>query len=248
MIRFRDLLLGACLVLLLGAAVSTVRRLPYQTAQSSDHAATVTVINTATAWHAMGGNGNWTANKLNSWSFVDGTAPVAITVYATADAGAATTVTAAGHGLSDGDTVTIDGSTNYNSIAQVHTVSNVAGADFKIDVAFAGDDGAGNVSRGPYLLAGANAAGEYEIAWHMSSGQPGGGAQAFEGSVFVNATEIDDLHSHRKFGAGGDVGSWASEAIQTIAASDRVWMAVNNLDGTGNHTNDHLVLLLRRVQ
>jgi hypothetical protein len=63
------------------------------------------------------------------------------TVYATADGGAATTVTSVGHGVDNGDTVTIAGSTNYNG---AHVASAVATDTFKIPVAFVVDDCPGN--------------------------------------------------------------------------------------------------------
>ena len=216
--------------------------------QVYDHAQTVLTIDTASTWHAEGGNGNWSSEKLAGWTFVDGTTATAVTVYASADGGAATTVTAAGHGLSNDDQCTISGSTNYNNTGTIaHSVTNVSGNDFEINVAFAGDDAAGNVSRGPYLLAGADAAGEYGIHMHQSAGQPGGASQEVETSVFLNADQISNLQYHREYAAGGDVGAAAVSAIQTIAASDRLWLAARNLTGTNDKTNEHFLMYLRRA-
>ena len=67
----------------------------------------------------------------------------AITAFADAGSGV-TTVTAASHGLSDGDTAYIGSTRNYDGM---YTVSGVAGADFNISKTYVADDAKGAVSK-----------------------------------------------------------------------------------------------------
>jgi len=69
----------------------------------------------------------------------DGTGAVAITAFAD-HGGDDTTVTSAGHNLSDGDSVTIAGTTNYNG---TFTVSGVSGSTYRINKAFVANDATG---------------------------------------------------------------------------------------------------------
>lgn len=62
-----------------------------------------------------------------------------ITAFATANAGAKTEVASATHGLTNGDVVTISGTTSYNG---THVISDSAAGTFEIEVAFVADDGA----------------------------------------------------------------------------------------------------------
>ena len=64
-----------------------------------------------------------------------------ITKFETADGGDKTKVTSAGHGLSDGDLILIDGTTNYEGTGLV--VSESATDTFEIETDFVADDGAG---------------------------------------------------------------------------------------------------------
>jgi len=67
-------------------------------------------------------------------------------ITAFADAGGGfTTVTSTAHGLSNGDTVLIDLTTNYNN---GHNVSSVTANTFDIDTAFVADDGVGRFNSG----------------------------------------------------------------------------------------------------
>ena len=75
-----------------------------------------------------------------SITLVDADKIQAITAFATSDAGAKTQVTSAAHGLTDGDVVTITGTTSYNGS---HIIEQKATNTFVIPVAFVADDATG---------------------------------------------------------------------------------------------------------
>jgi len=95
------------------------------------------------------------------------TAAVAITAFADAGSGY-TTVTAAGHGLSNGDTVYIGSTRNYDGS---YTVSGVSGDDFNIYKTYVADDATGACSTVDSSITETLAAGS-EVWQNYTSGQP----------------------------------------------------------------------------
>jgi hypothetical protein len=75
-----------------------------------------------------------------SITLVDADKIQAITAFASSDAGAKTQVTSAAHGLSDGNVVTITGTTSYNGS---HIIEQKTANTFVIPVAFVEDDATG---------------------------------------------------------------------------------------------------------
>lgn len=84
----------------------------------------------------------YTLNTESTGTLSGITTCVAITAFADAGSGY-TTVTAAGHGLSNGDTAYIGSTRNYDGS---YTVSGVAGNNFNILKTFVADDATGGVS------------------------------------------------------------------------------------------------------
>lgn len=75
-----------------------------------------------------------------SIALVDADSLMAITAFATSDAGAKTQVTSAAHGLSDDDVVTITGTTSYNGS---HIVEQKTTNTYVIPVAYVANDATG---------------------------------------------------------------------------------------------------------
>ena len=98
-----------------------------------------TTVDTNLAWQAAIGF----ASDITSGITFNAGETGAITAYAVPGVGQITVT--ANNTLSDGDIVTITGSTNYNGI---YTVTNTSGTDFEITHADNGDDAAGNFNNG----------------------------------------------------------------------------------------------------
>ena len=165
---------------------------------------------------------HFTTGDLDGWTFdAGGTGPIAS--YATADGGASTAVNDVGHGLVTGDIISINDSTNYNGI---HEVTKVTDDQFKISVAFAGDDGASNQVKPSTLTAGANAAGEYQIGYTLSCSKGAGTAATVLYKVFVNTT-ADAKLTIKRVVSGTDTGAMAGQGLVTIAAGDQIFLGFN---------------------
>lgn len=86
-------------------------------------------------------DGTYTITKINNDSFYFTATYMGGSITAFADGGSGkVTVTSAGHGLSNGDSITISGTTNYNG---TFTVSSVATDTFKITDTWVSDDATG---------------------------------------------------------------------------------------------------------
>lgn len=166
-------------------------------------------IDTVAVWHAVVGLGNELVNGL---AFNAGSTG-AITVYADAGLGQVT-VTSAGHGLSEGDIITISGSTNYNDL---YEITNVNINDFEITAAWAGDDGASVWRNGSnYVL---DKAGKYVVSWQMSA-ESAGNNKTYRFSMTRNAGICPQGLQRRKFAILNDIGSLSGACIMDLTAGD----------------------------
>lgn len=170
--------------------------------------------------------------EVSNWTFVVG-ATDAIQSYASGTGGASyTRVNSTGHTLSNGNIITIGGSSVAGQNG-VFTVSDSNTDYFDIDFAWDSDGGASNWILPATLIAGAGAAGKYTMSWQMSTGCAG--AQKLTWSVYINTTEQTRTVALREYPIN-DVGSCSSSAILTITNSDVVWLALES-DGTSNVIN-----------
>jgi hypothetical protein len=155
-------------------------------------------------------------------------------------------VTSAAHGLTTGDIVTITGANNagHDGITAVTVIdATTFDCDDLTYVAGAGASAA-VVYEPSYLEAGATSAGEYEIGMNVSMEHASGGAaQVIKWEVNVNATEPDKCVGESNI-ANAALETVSSSCFQTIAAGDRVWLAIKNqtaaIDMTIQHANVHL--------
>ena len=174
---------------------------------------------------------------LNNWTFDVG-ATSSITAFA--DAGGGKIIVTSANSLSNGDIITIRGTTNYNGI---QIVSNVSGTDFRITDTWVADDGASDWDQGASLTAGSGAAGVYSATWQMSSSCDG--AQVIIFAMNINATPQQKTYAQRKYPVA-DLGSCSSTAILTIADGDVVWLSAES-SGTNDLTNEHGDFRLHRI-
>lgn len=181
----------------------------------------------------------FTTGVLSGWTYVAGTTG-AVTAYATYAAGAATQVTDATHGLATGDIITIRGTTNYNG---VYTVTVLTADTFTIPEAYVADDGASDWDKPSYMLAGASAAGKYNLQYDISM------VEATGGSLIVYLPYVGTTAQTACTGTvtgATTVQTVSGNGIVTIAAADRVFMTAESA-GTNTVTNSVGQISLVRV-
>ena len=177
------------------------------------------------------------AGCLEGWTF-DAGSTGGITVYADGGGGQVT-VTSASHGLSNGDIITIRGSTNYNG---VFAVAGVTTDTFKITDTWVSDDGASDWDQGASLIAGAGSDGDYFITWVMNTA-PASACQLIW-KVYNNTTPQNKSTSERKYSIN-DVSGAAASCIIQVTEGDVIWLSVQS-DSTSDITNKHGNLNLHR--
>lgn len=128
---------------------------------------------------------------------------------------------AAAHGLSDGDEVLISGVTTMTEINdRIFKVADKAATTFELT-----DDG--GTSPGDDIDGSA-----------FTGAGTGGIAQLL--------TKLN-VHSHREFAAGGDLGSTGGSFFVNLTAGNRVALFVMNVTDANNITIEHATLRVRRV-
>jgi hypothetical protein len=128
-------------------------------------------IDTTAAWHMYSDFSVGTTNGLTSEAGTTG----AITAFADAGGGEVQ-VTSAGHSISDGDYISITGTTNYNGLFQI---TYVDANNFKITVTWVSDDATGTWHHGAHLVVPDNGPGDYKYTWACSM------TASANGKVFV---------------------------------------------------------------
>ncbi|MEE9117849.1 MAG: hypothetical protein V3U02_04540 [Calditrichia bacterium] len=193
-------------------------------------------IDTTLIDHAFRG---FSAGILNNFTFQAGSTG-SITVFAS---GTNTTVTSAGHGLSNGDIVTMHGTTDYNG---THIVSGVTTDTFEIPATFVGDDATGTWIQGDRLIAGSGTKGQYKIDWSISChiASPN---NVFHFHVYLNETDSDKSAAERQF-ASSDLGTLSGSSNFDMVPGDIIWMAVRNLTDSTNITLKHANLNLHQIK
>jgi hypothetical protein len=169
-------------------------------------------------------------------TFQDGATDTVSDAYA--DAGGSpneVTVTAAGHPFAVNEIVSISGSTNYNSVFEVQSVTTDT---FNIVSAFAAEGAAGTVTRGGNLTI--TNAGIYKAVYHVAL-EPAGANDTFDVKLWAGVTagvpDALDMSESRHEAAG--VGKYSTTAgcdIFSASANDVVSIGVKNVAATNNVT------------
>ena len=194
-------------------------------------------IDTTDVWHAVTG---FVTDDSSGVTFNAGSTG-AITAYAN-PGGGQVTVTSAGHGLSNGDIVTIAGSTNYNGIFEISNV--IAPNTFEITTGFLGDDAAGTWRNGSNFVV--EAAGVYIFGWQISA------SAAAVNKIFTFTLSVDDNIilpglQRRKFAVGGDVGAVAGSFIATCAVGNIIAFNLMNESDATNITIEQATMNLMKI-
>jgi len=174
------------------------------------------------------------AGALNGFTFDAGsTGSIASYQLGTGGAGF-TRLNNVAHGLSDGDIITVRGSTvaGYNG---VHTVSSVADDYFDIDETFSVDGGASDWDQAAHLIVGAGADGIYAAEWVMNTA-PDAACQLVW-VMYINAIPQYKSASERIYENNSLKGATAT-AIFSVAAGDIVWLSVQS-SAASNILNIH---------
>ena len=194
-------------------------------------------IDTVSVWHAVTGFGN---ELVNGIAFNAGSTG-AITAYAGPDGGQVT-VTSSGHGLSDGDIITISGSTNYNAI---YEVSNVTPPNtFEITAAWAGNDAAGTWRNGSNYVV--DKSGIYLTGWQLSA-HAAAANKTYSFAMSLNAAICPQGLQRRKFAIQDDEGAVAGSCMLSLTAGDIVAFNVYCETDDTNITLDEVTLTMFRI-
>ena len=164
-----------------------------------------------------------------------------ITAYADAGGGY-TTVTAAGHTLTDGQIISIVGTTNYNGI---YAVSSVGVGTFQILKTYTVNDATGTWTRGCSLKANTTSTGTYLLTW-TASVQSGTGSRIFQFEPVLNTTQQDKAATERFFSTT-DTGALAGCCILSIAPNDYVSFSFKNQTDTSDLTFVHFNMNIVRL-
>jgi len=181
------------------------------------------VLAVADQWYAMY-HANINSGLLEGWTYTDGHAG-AISATSTG-AGATVTMTSAGHTLAAGDWVTINGTTTYNGIEEIVSIS---GNDFVItETNSEADEGGGDAAfqEGSYLEC--VITGKYRGIWTCSFKQSAANAQTTIMSPFVNGTQLDKDTSEEYLANANDVATPAGNGIINFTAGQRIWFGVQS--------------------
>ena len=147
--------------------------------------------------------------------------PTEIAITGSIKADPVVVTTTAAHGLSNGDKVKISGVTTMTEINdRIFTIQDKGATTFELT-----DDG------------GASPANDIDGSAFAGAGT-GGIAQV--------AVELD-IHSHRVYGAGGDIGSTGDDQFEDLTIAHAIEMAIKNLTNADDLTVEHASITIERV-
>lgn len=202
----------------------------------------VTAANNAEVYHTNG----MAAGDLAGWTFDIGGGGTTFPIASIADAGGGdiTVTTTGSHTLAAGAIVSHAGLTDaaYEGVFQVLTVP--LATTYTVTAVFTSTD-TGTMQEAATLTANPIAAGVYFFSWSMSATSATNN-ETFDFQLRANATAIGPP-TRRKFGTGGDFGSFGGSGIVTISASDKVSIDVLNEDSSANITIRNFALSLIRL-
>ena len=191
-------------------------------------------ISSADKQHAVRLTGMSSGN-LSSWTQDQGTSSP---IVGTSDNGGTLRLATSAHNFVTGDIVTVVG---LATAAQndVTAVTVVDGSTLDCDdITFASAAETGVVIQGSHLIAGSGAAGDYQVTFRLSSASASAN-RTFRFSLFVNKTEQTNLLNENHFSAT-DIQSSTSTGVITVAESDVVWLAAENVGQSSNITIKHI--------
>jgi len=188
----------------------------------------VTTIQDKDDWHVV--NGFTEGENGGGWTYHAGE-QLALTAQADNGDGK-TKITCAGHGLINGDVISISGTNSYDG---VWVVEQVAPPDtFVISTAWGADEGDQTGEHGSHFIpTTAGAAGKYLVTYSMSV-TPGSPNCVLEAATFLNADQCMKCESQTKLGAASDYQNVAGQSVLDLAVNDIISLAVRNITDNGN--------------
>jgi hypothetical protein len=187
-------------------------------------------LDTANAWHLIYTSGEWSAGILNGMTYQDGASDTVSDAYAN-PGGGRVTVTAAAHPFTEGEIVSITGSTNYNSIYEVE--APVTADTFTITATFAAEAAAGVITRGGNITI--TNAGTYKAVYHISEA-PDTNNDVLDFVLYQNATILGFTESRHESKTAGKYSTVAGCGIFTASAGDIISPAMKNVTSADDVT------------
>lgn len=192
--------------------------------QSSDE----TEIQQVNDWHLV--NEFTEGEHGGGWVFHAG-GQLALTAQADNGDGK-TKITCAGHGLVNGDVISISGTTSYDGVWAVEQV--IPPNTFVIATAWVADEGAKTAEHGSHFIVNtADAVGKYLLTYSLSL-KPLSPNCVVEVSSFQNATQCVKCESQTKLGAATDYQNVAGQSIRVLALNDVISLAIRNITDGGD--------------
>jgi hypothetical protein len=163
-----------------------------------------------------------------------------ITAFADAGGGQVT-VTANGHGIEEGDYVSITGTTNYNGLYQI---SNVAENTFRITAAWVANDATGTVRHGVHVEIPTGGGGDY-IYLGTVCATASTANTTFEFSFLLN--NVTNGITRRKFSTNTDVGALSMLGFFHATPGDHLCVGIRNITSGGEITINEAQFVIFKI-
>jgi hypothetical protein len=165
------------------------------------------------------------------WTFFAGKS-LSITAFANSG-GTKTQVTVAGHGLVNGDVITLANTTSYDGI---YNIEQVTTNTFVIQKTWVANDGAQIGHAAAYLTNTNDSATGIYLVCGVVSATPANSNDVFEFEYYLDTTELLNTESQIKLGATSDYAVATTQGIIDYTAGQRLWAKTENLSGAGDLT------------
>ena len=188
-------------------------------------------------FHCYHTNG-MTSILMDGWTFDAGGAGTSFPIASIADgadSGVDIEVTTTGsHNLGAGDVVS---QTNLTDAAYVgvFVIKAIIAVDKYEVAAVYTATGTGTMDQAATLTCDVGSASRYHIQFHASATSAANN-DSFDWQLYNGATIIVGSKVRRKFGTGGDFGSFSSGALTNVANGDKISFALANQSGSGHLT------------
>ena len=200
---------------------------------------TTTTIGTQDVYHSMN---NFMTGSVSGFTFMEGLEGIIATIadYSGTETGTVL-MTDTSHGLTTGDIITINTSTNYNGTFIVTKITNDT---FYITHTWDGDETA-VWSMGSYLLVNSGSDGMYRIGMNLTAHATSANT-IFKFEMNKNESALDNIAVSQKF-ANTDYNSLSSGGITNLVAGDRIWLSCMNQTSATNITIRHSNINIGRI-
>lgn len=176
------------------------------------------------------------SGDLAGWTFDAGGAGTSFPIVTIANAGGGdiTVETTGSHGLAVNDIVSQTNLSDsaYVGVFKVLTIVNATA--YTVTASFTAT-GTGTMDQASTLNVNDIATGVYFITW-TASGTSATNNETFDFVMHKNGEDITGSDTRRKFGTGGDFGSFGGQAIFEVVSGDKLSFSISNQDSGGDIT------------